>query len=120
MQLKVGNKWESAPSFEFNVIGEDWYTFTGTSIGLNLFGVEGNIQNKSIPNGSIIFGNSDEPLFDIPTFASDMAYPLFGNSVYPYGNLSSGLDYVNARILANGSIFINPQKGQVLVTLMQY
>ncbi|MEM4090916.1 MAG: hypothetical protein QXQ46_09295, partial [Thermoplasmatales archaeon] len=120
MQLKVGNKWESTPSFEFNEIGEDWYTFIGTSVGLNLFGVEGNIQNKSIPNGSIVFGNSDEPLFDIPTFASDMAYPLFGNFVYPYGNLSSGLDYVNARILANGSIFINPQKGQVLVTLMQY
>ena len=122
MSMRVDGKWIQVDTYSFNNVGENWYTMPGQpgAMGMNLWNIQGNIQNKSIPPGEIIFGNAKEPLFNIPSYANDTAYPLFGNFSYPYQNVTSHGIFVNITELPNGSLFIKPRYAQVVVSLLEF
>ena len=122
MAFKVNDKWVNVPDFYFNNVGENWWNGnTSLAMGMNLWSIEGDIQNKSIPSGEIIFYNYGDPLFDIPSYSNlTPCYPIFGNYSYPYANISSNGIYVKVYEEKNGSIYVIPKYNKVLVSLLQF
>ncbi len=121
MRVRVNGQWETVPNFAFNNVGENWGgNFPGEpgAMGLNLWSIQGNFQNKSIPPGEIVFGGSDSPLFNIP--ASQYNYPIYGNFTYPYENLAPNGTYVEYDRMPNNSLLITPLRGPVLLSLLQF
>ena len=117
----VNGTWISAQNFSMNNIGENWWNGnTSSSMGMNLWSIQGNLQNKSIPPGEIVFENRGEPLFNIPSYYNDSGYPVFGNLSYPYANVSYNGVYVEISEQANGSINVIPKYKDVLVSLLQF
>ena len=78
---------------------------------MNLWSTEGHIQNSSIGNGTLIFSNTGAQMFDIPvTQQYAVAYPLYGKYIYPYENMNLSLNYADAKLLSNDSIYLKINK----------
>ena len=117
----VNGTWINAENFSMNNIGENWWNGnTSSAMGMDLWSIQGNLQNKSIPPGEIIFENNGEPLFNIPSYSNDSGYPVFGNFSYPYANVSSNGVLVKVSEGTNGSIYVIPRYNEVLVSLLQF
>ncbi len=112
MQVRVDGQWETIPNFAFNNVG-------GNSNGMDLWAVQGNIQNKSIPPGQMVFGSNGSPLFNIPAEEGNTNYPIYGNFTYSFGNFSAGGTYINVITERNGTLYVEPVSGPVLVSLLQ-
>ncbi|MEM3872780.1 MAG: hypothetical protein QXE05_09495, partial [Nitrososphaeria archaeon] len=120
LMVRVNGVWITVPNFSFNNVGENWNNGnTSTSMGMDLWSVEGNIQNKSIPNGEFIFSNSNMPLFNIPSYQNNTAYPLYGNYSYPYANISNYGTFINISLEKNNTIYIVPKFREVFVSLLE-
>jgi len=121
MKVRVDGKWTTVPSFSFNNVGENWNNGNSSaSNGMDLWGIEGNVQNKSIPQGEFIVGNSNIPLFAIPSYQNNTAYPLYGSYYYPYSNISGFGTFVNIKSYSNGTIYINPLEPNTVVSLLEF
>ncbi|MGC8516101.1 MAG: PEGA domain-containing protein [Thermoplasmata archaeon] len=117
----VNGTWIRAENFSMNNIGENWWNGnTSSSMGMDLWSIQGNLQNKSIPPREIIFENKGEPLFNIPSYYNDSGYPVFGNFSYPYANVSYNGVYAEISEQTNGSIYVIPKYKDVLVSLLQF
>ena len=117
----VNGTWIKTENFSMNNIGENWWNGnTSSAMGMNLWSFQGNMQNKSIPPGELIIKNAGEPLFNIPSYANDSGYPIFGEFSYPYSNVSSNGVYVKVYEEKNGSIYVIPKYNKVLVSLLQF
>jgi len=121
LSYKVNGKWIKAKNFAFVSGGEDWEDGNGGGpAGFNLWGIEGNIQNKSIPSGEIILNNGRDYPFDIPSNVKDDVYPLYGNFSFPYENVSTYGNFINITQEENGTIKISPYQNNTLVSIMQF
>ena len=121
MMMRINGKWITAPRLSYPVVGEDWWNGNfSASMGMDLWSVQGNIQNKSIPPGEIIFSNSNIPFFNIPSYQNLVAYPIYGNFSYPYQNISSYGNFINVKYENNGTIYVKPNFKDVLVSLIEF
>ena len=118
--VRVNGRWVRVSNFSFNNIGEDWYNDGATSSpGMNLWSTEGHIQNSSIGNGTLIFSNTSKQMFDIPvTQQYTVAYPLYGRYTYPYENMNLSLNYADAKLLSNDSIYLKINNNNTLVSII--
>jgi hypothetical protein len=118
--VRINGRWIQVSNFSFNNIGEDWYNDGATSSpGMNLWSTEGHIQNSSIGNGTIIFSNTGAQMFDIPvTQQYTVAYPLYGRYTYPYENMNLSLNYADAKLLSNDSIYLKINNNSTLVSII--
>jgi len=121
MMMRINGKWITAPRLSYPVVGEDWWNGNfSASMGMDLWSVQGNIQNKSIPPGEMKFSNSNIPFFNIPSYQNLVAYPIYGNFSYPYQNISSYGNFINVKYENNGTIYVKPNFKNVLVSLLEF
>ena len=119
--FKIDGKWVKAANVSFVYGGQDWENGNGgPPPGYNLWGVEGNIQNGSIPPGEIILNNGHYFPFDIPSNSGYDVYPISGNFSFPYGNFSSYGSFISVSEESNGTILINPASRNTLVSVMTF
>ena len=118
--VRVNGKWIPVSNFSFNNIGEDWYgDGASSSPGMNLWSTEGHMENSSISNGTLIFGNKASQLFDIPaTQQYTAAYPLYGKYIYPYENMNLSLNYADAKLLSNDTILLKIKNNNSLTSII--
>ena len=121
MMMRINGNWIMVPNFSHDVVGENWWNGNSTvSMGVNLWSVQGHIQNKSIPPGEIVFSNLNIPFFNIPSYQNLVTYPIYGNFSYPYQNISSYGNFINVKYENNGTIYVKPNFRDVLVSLLEF
>jgi len=113
MSFKVGGRWLEQPNLSLDVVGENWWNgMSASSPGVTLWGIEGNLEDSSIPRGEVVFGNSFSPLFLLPDLKTG---PLYGDFAVNAENVSGGLAVLSRR--ANGSLEVVPLEKPLLVCL---
>ena len=107
--FRIDGKWVSASNISFLYGVRDWEDGQGGSCaGMNLWGIQGNIQNSSIPDGEIVLNDGPEYPFDVPDGQKYDIYPISGNFSFPVKNSSSYGVFINVSREANGTLMVEP------------
>ncbi len=77
MSFQVNGQWSEPSSFQFGSIGENWNNGEATSApGIDLWGIAGNLQDSSIPDGALLFNDSLPTILDSPNLSYE---PIYGD-----------------------------------------
>lgn len=125
MSLRVDGKWIKAPELMIGSIGENWWNGQGgLSPGIDVWGVEGNLENSSIPVGALEISDSLSRVFAVPgspgpSYAPAVSIePMYGNFSYP--QVSSGSGLVNVTKVSSTVLQISPLNGTAYVSVVSY
>ena len=67
MEFRVNGRWIPANTLQLNAVGENWWNGNATiARGIDLWGIQGNVQNSSINKGRLLFSESSPPIIDTP------------------------------------------------------
>ena len=121
ISYRVNGTWEKAKNISF-LYGEcDWEDGHGGSFpGLNIWGIEGNIQNKSIPPGEMILNNGPNMPYEVPSGISYDVYPISGNFSFPWQNISKYGNFLNVTEEPNCTLLLNPEKPNTEVSILKF
>ncbi len=116
MQFKENGKWVDQPSLDLGCICAGYRGFSQSpSFYLTIWGVEGNLQNASLGNDSMLFGSTLAPLLDVPAISPQLTMPLYGAYHYKNPDSGSGIFAVN---ISGGNIILSGVSGQTFVSLV--
>ena len=119
--FKVDGKWMRASNVSFLSGVRDWEDgHGGGCAGMNLWGVQGNIQNTSIPKGEIILNNGPAYPYDVPMGTNYDIYPISGNFSFPMVNTSVPQDFIHVASQSNGTILIAPLQKNTEVSIVRF
>ncbi|MCG3110063.1 hypothetical protein L3N51_02360 [Metallosphaera sp. J1] len=100
VEVRVNGTWERVPVLGLDNVGENWYNgWTSSSPGMNLWAVEGVLENSSVPPGEVYFTHGSN-FFNVPS-PGIPTYPVYGNFTYPEESVNVGLGYANVTRFAN-------------------
>ncbi len=119
--FRVNGSWERATNVSFLNGERDWEDgHYGTVAGMNLFGVEGNLQNRSIPQGEMIINKGPYTPYEVPSGVSYDVYPISGNFSFPWQNVSRYGKFVDVTSETNGTLLIVPQHPNTEVFVVRF
>ena len=112
----VNGKWSEPSSFAFGSVGENWYNGqTTTAPGIALWGIAGQLQDSSVPPGSLLFGNSLPIPLDVPRTSSE---PLYGD--FSLSQVQSGAGIVTVSQTSSNSVLVSPIGTSAFVSVGSY
>ncbi len=119
--LRINGTWEKAANISFLYGVRDWEDgHGGTVAGMNIWGIQGNIQNKSIPPGEIVLDNGPFTPFEVPSGINYDVYPISGNFSFPWQNESERGSFVNVSEKSNGTILLTPLHRNTEISVLKY
>ncbi|MCL5800885.1 MAG: hypothetical protein M1341_06220 [Candidatus Thermoplasmatota archaeon] len=88
--FRYNGKWYiSHDEYLSSGVSEDWYNGNFSEVPtLDLWNIAGHLENSSIPNGTIIIGQSQSPIYAPPPLGTE---PIFGNFKITPVNQGQGL-----------------------------
>jgi len=122
--FQVNGQWSQASDFSFGSVGENWWNNEATSApGIDLWGIAGNLQDTSVPLGSLLFGNSLPMVLDVPTTWQSSCgcggeEPLYGD--FSLSQTSSGGGIVTVSKVSSSSILVSPVGASAFVSVGSY
>ncbi len=117
----VNGTWERASNLSFLYGVRDWQDgHGGTTAGMNIWGIEGNIQNKSIPKGEIVLNNGPYTPYDVPSGVNYDVYPISGNVSFPWENESRFGNFVTVSEESNGTILLTPLQKNTEISIVRF
>ncbi len=119
--FRVNGSWERATNISFLNGERDWEDgHGGTVAGMNIFGVEGNLQNRSIPQGEMIINNGPYTPYGVPSGISYDVYPISGNFSFPRENVSRYGKFLNVTSETNGTLLLAPLHPNTEVSVLRF
>ncbi|MGC8618514.1 MAG: PEGA domain-containing protein [Thermoplasmata archaeon] len=119
--FRIDGKWVRASNISFLYGVRDWEDGHGGSCaGMNLWGIEGNIQNSSIPNGEIVLNNGGQYPFEVPDGENYDVYPISGNFTLPLQNKSVPRDFIEVSPRFNGTVLVTPLQDNTEVSVVKF
>ncbi len=119
--FRVNGSWERATNVSFLNGERDWEGgHYGTVAGMNVFGVEGNLQNKSIPVGEMVINNGPYTPYGVPSGVSYDVYPISGNFSFPWENVSRYGKFLDVTGETNGTLLLAPQHSNTEVSILRF
>ncbi|MGC9145775.1 MAG: InlB B-repeat-containing protein, partial [Nitrososphaeria archaeon] len=116
MSFRVKNGWTEQNNLSLDVVGENWWNKEATaSPGISIWGVEGSLQNSSIPEGEVLFNDSLSRLFIFPPLDTG---PVYGS--YTFSAQDTPEYYASVKVENDGTIYVVPDNGTVLFTIASY
>ncbi len=117
--FRINGEWVRASNVSFLYGVRDWEDGQGGSCaGMNLWGIQGNIQNRSIPKGEIVLNDGPQYPFEVPDGQNYDIYPISGNFSFPVKNSSSGGIFVNVSREGNGTLKVAPDQPDTEVSVV--
>ena len=88
--FKSNGKWQaSKEEYLSSGVAEDWYNGNYSEVpSMNLWNIAGHLENSSIPNGTIVIGQSQSLIYAPPSLGYE---PIFGNFTLSPGNQGQGV-----------------------------
>jgi hypothetical protein len=116
LRFKVNGTWTAPNAMDFTGIGENWSNGNATGApGISLWGMAGNLQDSSVPPGSLEFNDSLPMMFSIPIVGEE---PVYGGFSFPSSPTGGGL--VSVTGLSATSLGVSPDYGPTVVSLITY
>ena len=119
--FRINGTWEKAANVSFLYGVRDWEDGHGGEVaGMNIWGIEGNVENKSIPPGEIILNGGPCTPYDVPSGVNYDVYPISGNFSFPWQNESRYGDFINVSEEPNGTILLTPLQRNTEVSVLRF
>jgi hypothetical protein len=115
MNFRVNGVWTQPSNLVFYQLGESWQTQSTLASGLDLWGIAGNLQDPSIPNGALLFNDS----LPMPLFIPGIGYqPIWGNFTFPKVPYGGGI--VDISRVDSTTLKVTPVGGEAYVAVVTY
>ncbi len=119
--FRIDGKWLNATNISFLWEFPEWENSqSGSPPGMNLWGIEGNIQNKSIPEGEVVLNDGPYFPYDMPIGTSYDIYPISGNFSVPFANVSKGGSFIDVTKESNGTLLLTPEQENTEVYVIRF
>ncbi len=123
MEFKVNGTWTKPTSLRVTSIGENWWNGVATaSNGIALWGINGNIQNSSIPSGALYFNDSLGQVSSV-TFYNNSIQQNLNSSINRSNSKSTNSSYKNSapgNTISSTIIYVSFGVSIIIVTLLIY
>ncbi|GGI80591.1 hypothetical protein GCM10007112_16760 [Vulcanisaeta souniana JCM 11219] len=116
MSFRIGSAWVETTNLTLLSVGENWWNGKATSApGISVWGLEGNLQNSSICQGELIFADNLSKPFQLPGLSIE---PFYGTFYFSPKNTT--IKYADLTVENNGSIYVKPRNGTILVSIVSF
>lgn len=117
--FRIDNEWVPASNISFRY-GDYYWDNADTSAGMDIWGAQGNIQNKSISPDELVLDNGTDRPYDVPLGTGYEMYPVSGNFSVPFVNASRGGTFLDVAKEPNGTLFLNPIQNDTEISVVRF